>query len=93
MKQMVLIIGITLALLLNGCSQSAEDKAKIEFKETMLSIKPENFLKEWTKVKKGYEDKYGMQVNVWFEELKETNEWQALRLKAINQTRGKVPKF
>ncbi len=93
MKQIVLIIGITLALLLNGCSQSAEDKAKIEFKETMLSIKPENFFEEALKTKEAYEDKYGMQVNVWFEELKETNEWEALGNKAQSLRAGKMGKW
>ncbi len=93
MKKIVIGTALTLALLLNGCSENVNDKAKVEFKETMLSIKPENYFKEWTETKAMFEKKYGQDVNVWFEELKETNEWKALANKAKQKTVGKIPTY
>jgi hypothetical protein len=40
-----------------------------------------------------FEEKYGQDVNVWFEELKQTNEWKALSNKAKQMTMGKVLKY
>ncbi|QKF77300.1 hypothetical protein [Arcobacter defluvii] len=95
MKKIILGTAITLAilLLLTGCGESAEDKAKLEFKEKMLSIKPENFFIEVEKTKDFYEKEYGMKANVWFEELKETNEWEALGIEALKLRSGKAPKY
>jgi predicted AAA+ superfamily ATPase len=73
--------------------ENVNDKAKVEFKETMLSIKPENYFKEWTETKAMFEKKYGQDVNVWFEELKETDEWKALSNKAKQKTVGKIPTY
>ncbi|MCG3667485.1 hypothetical protein L5F68_05370 [Aliarcobacter butzleri] len=93
MKKIVLGTAITLSILFSGCSESAEDKAKAEFKEKMLSIKPENLFTETQKIKNFYEKEYGMKANVWFEELKETNEWKALGSKAIETTKNKQMKW
>jgi len=40
-----------------------------------------------------FEKKYGQDVNVWFQELKQTNEWKALDSKAKQMTMGKVLKY
>lgn len=68
-------------------------KQKTEFKQAMLSIKPETFIKEWTMKLDMFEKKYGQDVNVWFQELKQTNEWKALDSKAKQMTMGKVLKY
>ena len=93
MKKLVIGTALALGLLFSGCVESEESKAKTEFKQAMLSIKPETFIKEWTETKDMFEKKYGQDVNVWFEELKETNEWKALSNKAKQMTMGKVLKY
>lgn len=93
MKRIILGTAITLTLLLSGCGESTEDKAKAEFKEKMLSIKPENLFEEAQKTREFYEKEYGMKANVWFEELKGTNEWKALGNKAQSLTQGVRPKY
>ena len=57
MKKIVIGMSLTLGLLLSGCSESAENKAKTEFNQAMLSIKPETFIKEWTETKDMFEEK------------------------------------
>ena len=93
MKKLVIGTALALGLLFSGCVESEESKAKTEFKQAMLSIKPETFIKEWTETKDMFEEKYGQDVNVWFEELKQTNEWKALDSKAKQMTMGKVLKY
>ena len=93
MKKLVIGTALALGLLFSGCVESEESKAKTEFKQAMLSIKPETFIKEWTETKDMFEKKYGQDVNVWFEELKQTNEWKALSNKAKQMTMGKVLKY
>lgn len=93
MKKLVIGTALALGLLFSGCVESEESKAKTEFKQAMLSIKPETFIKEWTETKDMFEKKYGQDVNVWFEELKQTNEWKALDSKAKQMTMGKVLKY
>ena len=93
MKKLVIGTALALGLLFSGCVESEESKAKTEFKQAMLSIKPETFIKEWTETKDMFEKKYGQDVNVWFEELKETNEWKALSNKAKQKTVGKIPTY
>ena len=93
MKKLVIGTALALGLLFSGCVESEESKAKTEFKQAMLSIKPETFIKEWTETKDMFEEKYGQDVNVWFEELKQTNEWKALSNKAKQMTMGKVLKY
>ena len=93
MKKIVIGMSLTLGLSLSSCSESAANKAKTEFNQAMLSIKPETFIKEWTETKGMFEEKYGQDVNVWFEELKQTNEWKALSNKAKQMTMGKVLKY
>jgi PBP1b-binding outer membrane lipoprotein LpoB len=75
--KLALGILVVLALLFTGCGQSEQEKAKAEFKTAMLKIEPKNLMTDVEKVMKPFEDKYGqMEVKVWFEELKRTNEWQ-----------------
>lgn len=93
MKKLVIGTALALGLLFSGCVESEESKAKTEFKQAMLSIKPETFIKEWTETKDMFEKKYGQDVNVWFQELKQTNEWKALSNKAKQMTMGKVLKY
>ena len=93
MKKLVIGTALALGLLFSGCVESEESKAKTEFKQAMLSIKPETFIKEWTETKDMFEIKYGQDVNVWFQELKQTNEWKALDSKAKQMTMGKVLKY
>ena len=93
MKKLVIGTALALGLLFSGCIESEESKAKTEFKQAMLSIKPETFIKEWTETKDMFEKKYGQDVNVWFQELKQTNEWKALDSKAKQMTMGKVLKY
>ena len=93
MKKLVIGTALALGLLFSGCVESEESKAKTEFKQAMLSIKPETFIKEWTETKDMFEKKYGQDVNVWFKELKQTNEWKALDSKAKQMTMGKVLKY
>ena len=93
MKKLVIGTALALGLLFSGCVESEESKAKTEFKQAMLSIKPETFIKEWTETKDIFEKKYGQDVNVWFQELKQTNEWKALDSKAKQMTMGKVLKY
>ncbi|MBP7226104.1 MAG: hypothetical protein KBA17_06170 [Aliarcobacter sp.] len=93
MKKLVIGTALALGLLFSGCVESEESKAKTEFKQAMLSIKPETFIKEWTETKDMFEKKYGQDVNVWFQELKQTNEWKALDSKAKQMTMGKVLKY
>ena len=93
MKKLVIGTALALGLLFSGCVESEESKAKTEFKQAMLSIKPETFIKEWTETKDRFEKKYGQDVNVWFQELKQTNEWKALDSKAKQMTMGKVLKY
>ena len=93
MKKLVIGRALALGLLFSGCVESEESKAKTEFKQAMLSIKPETFIKEWTETKDMFEKKYGQDVNVWFQELKQTNEWKALDSKAKQMTMGKVLKY
>ena len=93
MKKLLIGTALALGLLFSGCVESEESKAKTEFKQAMLSIKPETFIKEWTETKDMFEEKYGQDVNVWFEELKQTNEWKALSNKAKQMTMGKVLKY
>lgn len=93
MKKLVIGTALALGLLFSGCVESEESKAKTEFKQAMLSIKPETFIKEWTETKDMFEEKYGQDVNVWFQELKQTNEWKALDSKAKQMTMGKVLKY
>jgi ABC-type phosphate/phosphonate transport system substrate-binding protein len=93
MKKLLIGTALALGLLFSGCVESEESKAKTEFKQAMLSIKPETFIKEWTETKDMFEKKYGQDVNVWFQELKQTNEWKALDSKAKQMTMGKVLKY
>ena len=93
MKKLVIGTALALGLLFSGCVESEESKAKTEFKQAMLSIKPETFIKEWTETKDMFEKKYGQDVNVWFQELKQTNEWKALDSKAKQMTMGEVLKY
>ena len=93
MKKLVIGTALALGLLFSGCVESEESKAKTEFKQAMLSIKPETFIKEWTETKDMFEKKYGQDVNVWFQELKQTNEWKALDSKAKQMTMGRVLKY
>ena len=93
MKKLLIGTALALGLLFSGCVESEECKAKTEFKQAMLSIKPETFIKEWTETKDMFEKKYGQDVNVWFQELKQTNEWKALDSKAKQMTMGKVLKY
>lgn len=93
MKKLVIGTALALGLLFSGCVESEESKAKTEFKQAMLSIKPETFIKEWTETKDMFEKKYCQDVNVWFQELKQTNEWKALDSKAKQMTMGKVLKY
>lgn len=93
MKKLVIGTALALGLLFSGCVESEESKAKTEFKQAILSIKPETFIKEWTETKDMFEKKYGQDVNVWFQELKQTNEWKALDSKAKQMTMGKVLKY
>ena len=93
MKKLVIGTALALGLLFSGCVESEESKAKTEFKQAMLSIKPETIIKEWTETKDMFEKKYGQDVNVWFQELKQTNEWKALDSKAKQMTMGKVLKY
>ena len=93
MKKLVIGTALALGLLFSGCVESEESKAKTEFNQAMLSIKPETFIKEWTETKDMFEEKYGQDVNVWFQELKQTNEWKALSNKAKQMTMGKVLKY
>ena len=93
MKKLVIGTALALGLLFSGCVENEESKAKTEFKQAMLSIKPETFIKEWTETKDMFEKKYGQDVNVWFQELKQTNEWKALDSKAKQMTMGKVLKY
>ena len=93
MKKLLIGTALALGLLFSGCVESEESKAKTEFKQAMLSIKPETFIKEWTETKDMFEKKYGQDVNVWFQELKQTNEWKALDSKAKQMTMGKELKY
>ena len=93
MKKLVIGTALALGLLFSGCVESEESKAKTEIKQGMVSNKPETFIKEWTETKDMFEKKYGQDVNVWFQELKQTNEWKALDSKAKQMTMGKVLKY
>ena len=93
MKKIVIGTALTLGFLLSGCAESAEDKAKAEFKQAMLSINPETYIRDWTVTKDKFEQKYGQDVNVWFQELKQTYEWKALDSKGKQMTMGKVLKY
>lgn len=85
------ILGIAIAILLNGCGESAEDKAKSEYKEKVFAIKiVKNDVDEQIEaITKEYEKKYGLKANIWFEEIKGTNEWKAMKQKAYDSVKGK----
>ncbi|MFV7789408.1 hypothetical protein ACNO6Z_00980 [Aliarcobacter lanthieri] len=91
MKKIVFGTAITLALILSGCGESAEDKAKIEMKERILAIQivKNDFRKQAEDITKEYEAKYGMNANVWLEELKTTNEFKALVKKSYDSVKNK----
>ncbi len=93
MKKIVLGTAIALAILFTGCGESAEDKAKIEMKNRILSIEivKNDFRKQAEDITKEYEAKYGMSANVWLEELKTTNEFMALARKSYESTLNKYP--
>ena len=93
MKKLVIGTALALGLLFSGCVESEESKANTEFKQAMLSINPETYIRDWTVTKDKFEQKYGQDVNVWFQELKQTNEWKALDSKAKQMTMGKVLKY
>jgi outer membrane lipoprotein-sorting protein len=92
MKKILLGTTITLALLLSGCGESAEDKAKVEMKEKILAIEivKDDFKKQAEDITKEYEAKYGMNANVWLEELKRTPDWSARVKKSYDTTKGKM---
>ncbi len=71
MKQMVLIIGITLAFLLNGCGESnAEKKGKEEFQKNVQLLGA-------GKAKNLAETKFSEEtVEEWIKELKEKGQWE-----------------
>ena len=84
-------MAISLAFLLSGCGESVEDKAKIEYREKIFAIQiVKNDIEQQAKaITKEYEKVYGMKANVWFEELKQTNEWSAMKQKAYDTVKGK----
>ncbi|RBQ27941.1 hypothetical protein [Aliarcobacter vitoriensis] len=91
MKKIIFGTAITLAILFTGCGESAEDKAKIEMKNRILSIEivKNDFRKQAENITKEYEAKYGMNANVWLEELKTTNEFKALVKKSYDSVKNK----
>ena len=91
MKKIVIGTALALALLLSGCGESTEDKAKIEYREKIFAIQiVKNDIEQQAKaITKEYEKVYGMKANVWFEELKQTNEWSAMKQKAYDTVKGK----
>ena len=86
MKKIVFGTAVILSLLLSGCGQSEEYKAKAEFTNKILStdIKPINFKENVEKIVKDYEKDYSVKVNVWLEELKKTDEWKSKEKKYFN---------
>lgn len=89
-KKIIFGTAITLALLLSGCGESAEDKAikenkaKVELFEKIKKIdvkpKPENsndFLEQVDLLKKDYEKEFGdKKVELWIEEFKKDGMWR-----------------
>lgn len=87
MKKIVFTTAITLAILLSGCGESAENKAKAEFTSKIFdsSVKPIDFRKNIKKTLKEYEEAYGEKAEVWLEELKRTDEF-IVKQKKYNQS-------
>ncbi|RBQ27652.1 hypothetical protein [Arcobacter sp. CECT 9188] len=86
MKKIVFGTAITLALLLSGCGESTENKAKAEFTNKILdkNIEPIDFKKNIEKIVKEYEKEYSDKANIWLEELKKTDEWKVKEKKHLN---------
>lgn len=92
MKKIVFGAAIVLTLLLSGCGESTEDRAKVEMKERILAIEivKDDFKKQAENITKEYEVKYGINATVWLEELKRTPDWSARVKKSYDTTRGKM---